>query len=156
MPAAVRKKVQRVSTSLPKERPQNANLNPGNNPGVGRPPGALGLRTKVMKDALIEAATRAGDILYARELTRVEKDKDYKQMLQGSGLADYLTHIALTKEELFMAALTKVMPLQVVTNAPVVSLNTFVDSMGEDEVNAAYSDAIRDVTPFVIANDEDE
>lgn len=68
--------------------------------GKGRPPGAVNKTTALLKDAILQAATRAGD----------------------GDLAAYLEKQANTNPGPFMALLGKVLPMQVAgdPDAPIV------------------------------------
>ncbi|WP_208540944.1 MULTISPECIES: hypothetical protein [Bartonella] len=63
--------------------------------GRGRPKGALNKNTKLLKDALLAAATQAGDH-YGRD-----------------GLVSYLEYHAINNPVSFFSLLAKVLPLQV-------------------------------------------
>ena len=82
--------------------------------GSGRNKGTLNKIPKLLKDAILEAAERAGQtIVEAKYSNPDEADQRFVEQAKKDGMVNYLEHQAIENPQSFLTLMGKVLPLQV-------------------------------------------
>ena len=82
--------------------------------GSGRKKGTANKAPRLLKDAILEAAERAGQsIVDARYAEPANADQRFVEQAKKEGMVHYLEHLAIENPHSFMTLMGKVLPMQV-------------------------------------------
>ena len=131
------KKQKKAKRSTTTRRPRGKPFQKGKRAGPGRPPGALNAVTRLMKDAICEAAELAGNKLYAQGKCSVP------------GTTGYFEYAALKHPTAFLPLAGRMLPMQAdVRRTEVRELKTVGDLRKE---LAARGLPVNELLPKLIA-----
>ena len=82
--------------------------------GSGRKKGTTNKVPKLLKDAILEAAERAGQtIVDARYSEPANADQRFVEQAKKEGMVHYLEHQAIENPQSFMSLMGRVLPMQI-------------------------------------------
>jgi hypothetical protein len=104
----------------------------------GRPAGSLNKVTKLLREAILQAAEEVGE----PEMLTSKTGKVYYKKTGKDGTVGYLRHLALRDPKSFASLLGRVMPLQIVGSQS-HPLRLIAEGADLQEASEAYADTVR-------------